>query len=148
MPTRRGTAGNDNLIGGNSADVLLGLAGNDILKGNGGNDKLGGGAGNDKLDGGTGNDSLIGGAGNDSLTGGAGRDSLRGDAGNDVYVIDGASEINKALADTGIDTVKSSVSYALGNNQENLTLTGSAALRNACMDPSRLPRSAFVATVD
>ena len=139
MPTRRGTAGNDSLIGSNSADVLLGLAGNDILKGNGGNDKLEGGAGNDIL---------IGGAGNDSLTGGAGRDSLRGDAGNDVYVIDGASEINKSLADAGIDTVKSSVSYALGNNQENLTLTGSAALRNACMDPSRLPRSAFVATVD
>jgi hypothetical protein len=133
MATKKGTSGKDVLTGGAANDVLLGLAGDDRLTGSGGNDRLDGAAGNDTLNGGTGNDILIGGdgndiliggAGNDSLTGGLGRDSMRGDAGDDTYVIDATSEINKALADAGTDTVKSSVSYALGVQQERLTLTG------------------------
>lgn len=128
MATKRGTRGNDVFLGGNAADVLLGLAGNDRLKGGGGNDRLDGGAGNDTLSGGAGNDTLIGGAGNDTLIGDAGRDVLRGDAGNDRYVIDAASEIAKALADPGIDTVTASVSYTLGAQQEHLVLSGGAAL--------------------
>ncbi|MBX9609489.1 MAG: hypothetical protein K2Y51_24990 [Gammaproteobacteria bacterium] len=143
MATKKGTNGKNTLTGGASADVLLGLGGDDRLTGGGGNDRLDGGAGNDRLDGGTGNDrleggagndkldggagndTLIGGAGNDTLTGGVGRDTLRGDAGIDTYIIDGASEINKALADAGVDTVNASISYTLGANQENLFLTGS-----------------------
>ena len=137
MATKRGTSGNDVLLGGAANDVLLGLAGNDRLTGGGGNDRLDGGAGNDTLVGGTGNDTLRGGAGNDSLIGGSGndvligglgRDTLRGDAGKDSYEIDASSEIGKTRADAGIDTVKSSVSYTLGAHQEHLILTGSATL--------------------
>ncbi|MGE3849349.1 MAG: hypothetical protein AB7I01_20895, partial [Gammaproteobacteria bacterium] len=80
------------------------------------------------LDGGRGNDRLFGGAGNDTLIGGAGRDLLRGEAGNDTYFIDRATEIDKRVTDAGIDTVVSSVSYVLGTRQENLRLTGKAAL--------------------
>ena len=130
MATKKGTSGKDVLTGGSGTDVLFGLGGDDRLTGGGGNDHLDGGTGNDNLNGGAGNDILIGGAGNDTLTGGLGRDSLRGDAGNDSYGIDGTSEINKALADAGIDTVKSSVSYTLGTHQEHLTLTGSGNLNS------------------
>ncbi|MGE3846319.1 MAG: calcium-binding protein, partial [Gammaproteobacteria bacterium] len=119
MATRRGTATNDLLSGTAGNDVLLGLAGNDQLRGRGGKDRL---------DGGRGNDRLFGGAGNDTLIGGAGRDLLRGEAGNDTYFIDRATEIDKRVTDAGIDTVVSSVSYVLGTRQENLRLTGKAAL--------------------
>jgi Ca2+-binding RTX toxin-like protein len=112
---RKGTAGKD---------VLNGTSGNNTLQGLAGDDKLNGLAGNDRLDGGAGNDVLTGGAGHDRLDGGIGRDQLRGDAGDDTYVIDNAAEINKATRDDGIDTVVSSVSYALGAQQEHLTLGG------------------------
>lgn len=119
MATRRGTATDDLLTGTAGNDVLLGLAGNDQLRGRGGKDRL---------DGGRGDDQLFGGAGNDTLIGGTGRDLLRGEGGNDTYFIDRATEIDKRVADAGIDTVVSSVSYVLGARQENLRLTGKAAL--------------------
>ncbi len=119
MARKQGTNGRDILNGGDGNDVLLGLGGKDVLTGN---------AGNDHLDGGAGNDVLIGGDGNDTLIGGDGIDNLAGGAGNDLYVIDNAKEINRNLADDGVDTVQSSVTYQLGPNQENLTLTGKAAL--------------------
>lgn len=76
----------------------------------------------------SGANTLTGGLGNDFLNGGAGNDLLRGGAGNDTYVIDSSSEINRATADAGIDTVRSTVSYILGPQQENLLLLGSARL--------------------
>lgn len=72
-------------------------------------------------------DTLSGLAGNDTLDGGAGADSLAGGVGDDVYVVDNVGDIVLELAGEGIDLVQSSVSYALGANVENLTLTGSAA---------------------
>ena len=130
-----GGAGNDILIGGTGNDNVLGSLGNDKLDGGVGNDKLDGGAGNDRLAGGVGNDALlggvgndilIGGIGNDTLNGGAGIDKLIGGAGNDTYFIDRANEITISLADAGIDTVNSSVTYVLGAQQERLTLTATA----------------------
>jgi len=63
-------AGNDNVTGNASANVINGGAGNDTLNGGAGNDSLIGGTGTDTLNGGAGNDSLIGGTGNDILNGG------------------------------------------------------------------------------
>ena len=100
MAKKTGTAGADVLTGTNTNDILLGLAGKDRLTGL---------AGNDVLDGGLGVDLLIGGAG------------------NDTYLIDNTAEINKATTDAGVDTVKSTVTYILGAQQEQLTLIGSAA---------------------
>jgi Ca2+-binding RTX toxin-like protein len=78
---------------------------------------------------------LTGGDGNDTLNGGAGADSLYGGAGNDTYVVDNASdkvlEVTSPVDATdpgGIDTVLSSVTFTLGSNLENLTLTGTSSL--------------------
>ena len=148
-----GGAGNDYLNGGagndvvnESADVNFTLT-NTSLKGNGTDILTGieqvsltGGSSNNiinasgssisavNLSGGAGNDTLRGGTGNDSLDGGAGNDSLDGGAGNDTYVIDSARDTITEAANSGTDTVQSSVSYTLGINLENLTLTGTAAI--------------------
>ena len=69
---------------------------------------------------------MFGGAGNDTLNGGAGADAMIGGAGNDTYVVDNAGDVVTEALNEGTDTVQSSVSYTLGANVENLTLTGSA----------------------
>jgi Ca2+-binding RTX toxin-like protein len=101
---------------------------NNILIGNTGANKLSGGDGNDSLFGSSGNDTLLGGAGNDTLDGGLGADSLNGGAGNDIYTVDNVSDIIVEGLDPGIDLVKSSVSFVLTDNVENLTLTGTGAI--------------------
>ncbi|CAI8806329.1 beta strand repeat-containing protein [Pseudomonas sp. IT-P4] len=81
---------------------------------------------------GTGNglaNTLTGNAAANTLNGGAGVDVMSGGLGNDIYYVDHASDVvNETSATGGVDTVVSSVSRTLGNYQENLTLTGSAAL--------------------
>lgn len=100
--------------------------GDDVLQGTLGKDKFNGLAGNDSIDGGVGADTLIGGLGADTLIGGLGADSLIGGSGDDVYFVDNAGDkvIEKVGVDEGDDTVKSTISYNLGPNLENLTLLG------------------------
>jgi len=130
-----GLAGDDTITGFNGNDTLIGSAGNDsldggvdndILNGGMGNDVLLGGAGHDTLDGGVDNDKLDGGNGNDSLDGGTGTDTLIGGDGNDTYVVDNARDLiqEQSGRTSGKDSVKSSVTYSLTANVENLTLTG------------------------
>lgn len=94
-----------------------------------------GSAGNDTVDGATGVDSLWGLAGNDTLNGMAGADKMLGGAGNDTYIVDNVSDkvyetttMTSTTDAGGVDLVKSSVSYTLGNYVENLVLTGTAAI--------------------
>ncbi|MFN6492634.1 beta strand repeat-containing protein, partial [Nostoc sp. DedQUE03] len=101
---------------------------NNILIGNTGANKLSGGDGNDSLFGSSGNDSLLGGAGDDTLDGGAGIDTLNGGVGNDIYTVDNVSDIITEGLNSGTDLVKSAVNWVLGENFENLTLTGSATI--------------------
>ena len=103
-----------------------GNADNNTITGNTGNNTLDGGDGNDSLLGGAGIDKLTGGTGNDYLDGGTGADSLIGGTGNDTYVVNDAGDIVTELADEGTDTINASVSYSLGADIENLTLTGAA----------------------
>ncbi|MDP1692461.1 MAG: calcium-binding protein, partial [Burkholderiaceae bacterium] len=74
------------------------------------------------------NNTLVGGAGNDTLNGGTGDDTMLGGSGNDTYVVNVATDIVTELANEGIDTVQSAVTWTLGDHVENLTLTGSTAI--------------------
>jgi VCBS repeat-containing protein len=71
---------------------------------------------------------LTGGGGDDLIDGLGGADTLAGSDGDDTYVIDNAGDMVTELANEGTDTVKSSVTFVLRANLENLTLTGSSAI--------------------
>ena len=66
--------------------------------------------------------------GNDLLDGGLGGDSMYGGRGDDVFVIDSPGDLVSELFGEGIDEVRSSISYTLGSNVENLTLTGAGTI--------------------
>ncbi|MFM6006269.1 MAG: bluetail domain-containing putative surface protein [Sphaerospermopsis kisseleviana] len=83
---------------------------------------------NNVITGNSGINYLGGYAGNDTLNGGTGADSLLGGAGNDTYIIDNVGDYVWENANEGTDTVQSSVTYTLGSNVENLTLTGTTAI--------------------
>lgn len=125
-----GKNGNDTLDGDGGNDELIGNQGEDLLFGNSGNDTLDGGLNNDQLLGGNGDDNLIGKDGDDTLDGGNGDDTMRGSEGNDTYIVDSINDIvenEKPDAEVdGIDTIESSVDWALGpkgRNVENLIVT-------------------------
>ena len=75
------------------------------------------------------NNILNGNVGNNQLDGGAGADTMFGGLGNDTYIIDNALDrATEVSANGGIDTVRSSVTFAIAANVENLVLTGSSAI--------------------
>jgi Ca2+-binding RTX toxin-like protein len=150
-----GLAGNDTLDGGAGADTMSGGAGNDTYvvdntadvvteSSNQGVDtvlssvsftlssnvealQLSGTAAID----GTGNslaNSIVGNAAANVLSGGTGADTMAGAAGDDTYVVDNVSDVVVEQSGEGNDLVKSSVTYTLGVNLENLTLTGTSAI--------------------
>lgn len=91
-----------NGYGNSSNNLLIGNAANNVLKGQGGND---------------------------TFRGGAGADTLEGGDGDDTYYVSSARDIvveKTNLGLGGIDTVFSSVDYALSSAVETLILTGSA----------------------
>lgn len=152
--TIQGTSANENIYGFEGNDVLYGNDGYDILYGGSGNDSLDGGTNVNELYGGLGNDYLKGGKenlgnvlygeeGDDIFDSSTGVDTLIGGTGNDIYItFVYASAEDKAIfnkiifgqftnkiieyLNEGTDTVKSSFSYNLDDNLENLVLTGSS----------------------
>src|SRR5262249_25646587 len=63
--------------------------------------------------------------GNDIINGGAGADIMYGGAGNDTFIVDNSHD--QAIENPGEgsnDTVQSSVNFTLGDNIEQLYLTG------------------------
>ena len=129
-----GAAGGTDLVQSSAASVTLGanvenltLTGAALTgTGNALANVLTGNALNNLLSGLAGNDQLIGGVGNDSLDGGAGTDNMAGGLGDDTYVRDLATDVITEALNAGTDTVLSALSYTLGTNLENLTLTGAA----------------------
>ena len=119
---------NNAIVGNAAANILSGLNGNDTLAGGTSDDVLLGGEGNDNLSGADGNDQLTGDTGNDVLNGGLGTDLMVGGAGNDTYYVDDGGDVVTELTDEGTDRVTSTLSYTLGENVENLTLTGTETI--------------------
>ncbi len=114
------------LTGANPANGTGNGLGN-LIVGNAQANRLDGLGGADTLNGGAGNDTLRGGEGADSLFGGGGLDRLEGGAGDDLYRVTEAGVTVVEGANAGTDLVTSTVSLALGNHVENLTLTGGTA---------------------
>jgi trimeric autotransporter adhesin len=97
-------------IGNEGANSIGTNVGASVLKGLGGQDELNGGAGADLLDGGTGDD------------------VMNGNGGNDLYIVDNEGDLIQEHGVGDIDTVQSTVSYALSANLEVLQLTGAGAI--------------------
>jgi Ca2+-binding RTX toxin-like protein len=102
----------DYIIGDYNDNTINGLNGNDYIQGNSGNDALSGGSGNDNLWGGSGDDTMIGGTG------------------NDIYDVDSSGDVvsETSITATEVDLVQASITYTLGANLENLTLTSINAI--------------------
>ena len=71
---------------------------------------------------------LTGNVADNVIDGGAGADTMIGGQGNDTYLVDNVGDVVVELAGQGIDAVQAGVSYRIGANVENLTLTGSGAI--------------------
>ncbi|MBH0182963.1 MAG: hypothetical protein HP490_15150, partial [Nitrospira sp.] len=74
------------------------------------------------------NNVLLGNVALNVLDGAAGADHMTGGQGNDTYVVDNVSDTVTEAANEGLDTVQSGITYTLGANVENLTLTGTSLI--------------------
>jgi RHS repeat-associated protein len=94
--------------------------------GNSSDNSLTGNAGQNSLYGLAGNDKLFGRDGDDTLDGGLGDDTMNGGAGNDTFYVNSIGDFCYDAPGQGVDTVISSIGWALDNYIENLTLTGAS----------------------
>ena len=74
------------------------------------------------------NNTITGNAANNTLNGGTGNDTLIGGLGNDTYFVDSTGDVINEAPSAGLDMVNASISYTLGANLEQLSLTDSRAI--------------------
>ena len=74
------------------------------------------------------NNTITGNSGNNAINGGIGADTMIGGAGNDTYFVGNSKDVVTEVFNQGVDTVYSSINYALVLNVENLALTGTATV--------------------
>ena len=98
------------------------------LSGNAAANVLSGGDLGDVLNGKAGNDTLVGDQGADKLNGGEGADRLEGGDGSDTYYVDDVADLVIEQTGQGNDIVSSSITYALTDNVERLSLSGTASV--------------------
>jgi Ca2+-binding RTX toxin-like protein len=131
-----GTSGTDVINSSVTIDLtdtghVKGSVENLVLIGNGNVNGSGNALGN-VITGNSGNNILNGRDGNDTLDGGAGADTMIGGNGDDVFIVDNAGDKVVESGTDGVDLVKASVSFDLGNQRqavgtvENMLLTGVA----------------------
>jgi Ca2+-binding RTX toxin-like protein len=135
-----GGAGNDTYTVDNTGDTIVDASGNDTVIASLASYTLGAGlenaqaalgAGAIRLAGNNLANVLTGNAGANLLNGGGGVDTMAGGAGNDSYVVDNALDLIIETARDGVDTLTTSVNYALAAAAQVETLvarSGSAAL--------------------
>ena len=82
------------------------------------------------------NNAVFGNFGSNVLDGGAGADTMAGGAGDDFYLVDSAGDVVGEFPGEGIDTVRSSVSFSLAVEVENLILTGNTTSNGTGNDSS------------
>ncbi|MBW8880304.1 MAG: hypothetical protein JF615_02445, partial [Asticcacaulis sp.] len=151
-----GYDGNDTLDGGTGNDTLDGGVGNDTYYVDAGSDVVTDSAGRDTVyssatfaapegietviltgnlaidvTGNSTSNTLTGNSGNNRIDGGTGNDVMTGGPGDDSYYVDRTTDKVVEAAGEGTDTVMSVISYTLGDNLENLSLLGTAALNGA-----------------
>ena len=139
--TLKGLGGDDVLAGSSGRDTFDGGSGSDTVDystvaagivvrldlgettddGQGGRDLL---VSIENVTGSAFNDRLTGDANANALNGGVGADVMAGGGGNDAYEVDNVGDVIVEAANSGTDSVRSSVSYRLAAGVENLELTG------------------------
>jgi Ca2+-binding RTX toxin-like protein len=151
-----GNSGNNVIDGMAGADVMIGGAGNDTYRVDNAGDSVAeaDNAGTDRVFSsvsytlsqfvenltliGTGNingtgtslaNVLTGNSGDNFLNGKGGADTMKGGAGDDTYYVNNVRDVVSESAGGGTDTIRSSVSYTLPANVENLVLTGTGNIK-------------------
>jgi len=130
-----GSGGNDTFIGGFGTDVVsfasalgpviafVDATGAQVQTINGATIRM---SGIEGLIGSNFADMLTGDSGNNILDGGLGADTLTGGNGNDIYYVDNVGDRVNEASGGGTDTVRSTISYTLSADLENLVLIGAA----------------------
>ncbi len=70
-------------------------------------------------------------SGNNILNGNSGNDTLTGGLGNDLYIVDSTLDVVVEGVAGGTDTIRTTASYTMSANVENLLLVGNAAINGS-----------------